>query len=241
MNDELLLFFLSVCVFMLTGIVLYQQFVFRVGTQRKLKEISQKLEEILDKDSGEKAMVFTDNKALMELAAQINRILEDRQKMKAAYRRSQFASKRMLSNISHDIKTPMTVIQGYLEIMRLQASEKNPLLDKAEQKAGEVVELIRQFFSLAKLEAGDTDMDLSPINACEVCREAVLDFYEILTREEVQVQLVIPEDAVYVWGNKEAIQRILTNLISNVVRYGLDGKYMGIFCVWRNNMSVLML
>ena len=234
MNDALLLFFLSVSIFVLLGVIIYQQFTFRVGTQRKLKEISQKLEEILGGDSGEKVMVFTDNQALMDLAAQINRMLENRQKMKADYRRAQLASKRMLSNISHDMKTPMTVIQGYLEIMRLQADPAQALLEKemlnkTEQKAREVVELINQFFTLAKLEAGDTDMEFSRINVCEICRETVLDFYEILTREKVQVQLVIPEEAVYVWGNKEALQRILANLISNVVRYGLDGKYLGLF------------
>ena len=64
-------------------------------------------------------MIFTDNKVLVELAEQINRMLENRQKIKVEYRRSEMASKRMLSNISHDIKTPMTVILGYLEIMRL--------------------------------------------------------------------------------------------------------------------------
>lgn len=234
MNGALLLFFLSVSIFVLFGIIIYQQFTFRISTQRKLKEISQKLEEILDRDSGEKVMVFTDNQVLMDLAAQINRMLEDRQKMKADYRRAQLASKRMLSNISHDLKTPLTVIQGYLEIMHLQADSAQALLekemlDKTEQKAREVVELINQFFTLAKLEAGDTDMEIFQVNACEICRETVLDFYEILTQEKVQVQLAIPEEVVYVWGNKEALQRILANLISNVVRYGLDGKYLGIF------------
>ena len=140
MNSALLLFFLSVCIAVLIGIVIYQQFAFRRGTQRKLKEISQKLEEILDRDSGENVMVFTDNQALMDLAAQINRMLENRRKIRVDYRRFQLASKQMLSNISHDIKTPLTVIQGYLEILRtrrssLQSSEEDEMLEKAD--AGE--------------------------------------------------------------------------------------------------------
>lgn len=87
MNSALLLFFLSVCVAVLIGIVIYQQFAFGSGTQRKLKEISQKLEEILDRDSGENVMVFTDNHVLMDLAAQINRMLENRRKIRVDYRR----------------------------------------------------------------------------------------------------------------------------------------------------------
>ena len=229
MSDATIIFFLSACIAVLICIVLYQQFAFRTGTQIKLKKISQKLEEIQDTDSDENVMVFTDNKVLMDLAAQINRLLENQRKVKVDYRRSEISSKKMLSNISHDIKTPMTVILGYLEIMRLNSSGENEMLLKVEQKAQRVMELINQFFTLAKLEAGDTQITISKIDVCEACRENVLDFYELLTQKEFQVQVDIPEEAVFVRGNKDALQRILFNLISNVVRYGSDGKYMGMF------------
>ena len=229
MSDATIIFFLSACIAVLICIVLYQQFAFRTGTQIKLKKISQKLEEIQDTDSDENVMVFTDNKGLMDLAAQINRLLENQRKVKVDYRRSEISSKKMLSNISHDIKTPMTVILGYLEIMRLNSSGENEMLLKVEQKAQRVMELINQFFTLAKLEAGDTEITISKIDVCEACRENVLDFYELLTQKEFQVDVDIPEEAVFVRGNKDALQRILFNLISNVVRYGSDGKYMGMF------------
>lgn len=229
MSDATIIFFLSACIAVLICIVLYQQFAFRTGTQIKLKKISQKLEEIQDTDSDENVMVFTDNKVLMDLAAQINRLLENQRKVKVDYRRSEISSKKMLSNISHDIKTPMTVILGYLEIIRLNSSGENEMLLKVEQKAQRVMELINQFFTLAKLEAGDTQITISKIDVCEACRENVLDFYELLTQREFQVDVDIPEEAVFVRGNKDALQRILFNLISNVVRYGSDGKYMGMF------------
>lgn len=229
MSDATIIFFLSACIAVLICIVLYQQFAFRTGTQIKLKKISQKLEEIQDTDSDENVMVFTDNKVLMDLAAQINRLLENQRKVKVDYRRSEISSKKMLSNISHDIKTPMTVILGYLEIMRLNSSGENEMLLKVEQKAQRVMELINQFFTLAKLEAGDTEITISKIDVCEACRENVLDFYELLTQKKFQVDVDIPEEAVFVRGNKDALQRILFNLISNVVRYGSDGKYMGMF------------
>ena len=229
MSDATIIFFLSACIVVLICIVLYQQLAFRTGTQIKLKKISQKLEEIQDTDSDENVMVFTDNKVLMDLVAQINRLLENQRKVKVDYRRSEISSKKMLSNISHDIKTPMTVILGYLEIMRLNSSGENEMLLKVEQKAQRVMELINQFFTLAKLEAGDTEIEISKIDVCEACRENVLDFYELLTQKEFQVQVDIPEEAVFVRGNKDALQRILFNLISNVVRYGSDGKYIGMF------------
>ena len=228
MNNEIILFFLCICIAVLICIVVYQQFVFRRGIQKQLKEISQKLEKIQDTDSDENIMMFTDEQALMELLLQINRLLENQRKMKVDYRRSQISAKKMLSNISHDIKTPMTVILGYLEIMRINGDKEDEMLLKVEQKAKRVMELINQFFTLAKLEAGDMELEISRINICEVCRENILDFYELLKQKEFQVEVKIPEEAVFIMGNKEALHRILYNLISNVIRYGLDGRYLGL-------------
>ena len=228
MSEPTIIFFLLICIVILLITVLYQQFAFRTGIQKKIQKISEKLKEITDTNSSERVMVFTENKELMELAAQINRLLENHLKVKADYCRSEIASKKMLSNISHDIKTPMTVILGYLEIMRINGTSTDEMIGKMEQKAENVMELINQFFTLAKLESGDMDIELSRIDVCEVCRESILDFYGILTNKNFQVDIDIPETSVYVHGNKEAIQRILFNLISNVIRYGADGKYLGI-------------
>lgn len=229
MSEQTIIFFLLICIALLIGVILYQQFAFRSGIQTKLRKISGKLKEITDTDSDERVMVFTENKELMELAAQINRLLENHLKVKADYRRAEIASKKMLSNISHDIKTPMTVILGYLEIMRINGKSTDELLGKIEQKAENVMELINQFFTLAKLESGDMAMELSKIDICEICRESILDFYEILTSNDFQVDIDVPELFIYIQGNKDAVQRILFNLVSNVVRYGADEKYLGVF------------
>ena len=93
MNNEIILFFLCICIAVLICIVVYQQFVFRRGIQKQLKEISQKLEKIQDTDSDENIMMFTDEQALMELLVQINRLLENQRKMKVDYRRSQISAK----------------------------------------------------------------------------------------------------------------------------------------------------
>lgn len=228
MSGDAMTFFLCFCILVLMGIIFYQQFMFRTGTQAKLREIHRKLNDIISADSGERVMVFTENKELMELAAQINRLLENHSKVKADYRRSKLSSKRMLSNISHDMKTPMTVVLGYLEIMRLNGASQDGMLEKTEQKAKGVMELINQFFTLAKIEAGDMNLGLSRVDICEVCRESVLDFYEILSGTGFQVNIQLPESPVYVQGNQEALQRILFNLVSNAVRYGAEGKYLGV-------------
>ena len=196
-------------------------------TQKKLKELNQDLTRILADGSDEKVMVFTDDKVLADLADLINRLLEDRRTLKADYRCQENASRKMLSNISHDIKTPLTVILGYLEIMRMDRPDEE-MLKKVEDKAGQVLEMMNQFFTLAKLEAGDTELEAVRIPVNEVCRESILDFYEILSQKGFEVDINVPEEAVYVLGDREALHRILCNLVSNAVRYGGDGNYIGL-------------
>lgn len=228
MSDKTIIFFLAVVVCLLFLVVLYQRFIFGRGIQAKIRRINKKLEEILETGSDEKVMVFTDNPVLMELGGQINRLLIDRQKIRADFKREEISSKKMLANISHDIKTPLTVILGYLEIMRLNHAD-HEMLKKVETKANQVMNLINQFFTLAKLESGDTNINLGKVNINEICRENVLEFYDILLQKDFDVDLFIPETAIFVQGEKEALQRILYNLLSNVIRYGFDGKYLGVF------------
>ena len=171
------------------------------GTQAKLREITNKLSDILEQDTDEQVMVFTDNKTLMDLCGQINLLLLDRQKIKADFRKQEIASKKMLSNISHDIKTPLTVILGYLEIMRLSNYE-DKTLQKVESKAKQVMDLTDQFFTLAKLEAGDKNIEMVKINICELCRENVLGYYELLMQKNFVVDIVIPEQTIFVQGDR---------------------------------------
>ena len=220
-------FFMACVIVILAAVVLYPRFLYRKGIQAKLKEISRKLSDILENDSDEQIMVFTDNKALMELCGQINRLLLDRKKIKSDFIRQEISSKKMLSNISHDIKTPLTVILGHLEIMRLNQAD-NREIRKVEAKAEQVMELINQFFTLAKLEAGDTNLEISKVNISELCRENILGFYDILQGEDFTVEIAIPENDMFIQGEKGAVDRILSNLISNGVRYGSEGKYLGL-------------
>ncbi|MBD5520635.1 MAG: sensor histidine kinase [Lachnospiraceae bacterium] len=224
---SVVIFILIFIIIILLFIVIYQQFVYTKGIQAKLKKISMELSDIVENDSDEKVMVFTDNKTLMNLCGEINRLLLDRQKIKNDFRKQEISSKKMLSNISHDIKTPLTVILGYLEIMRLNHPD-DETLQKVEAKAEQVMELINQFFTLAKLEAGDMNIEVSKINVSALCRESILSFYDILCEKDFTVDISIPEKDIFVYGEKAAIDRILSNLISNAVRYGSDGKYIGL-------------
>lgn len=227
MNNLLLIYLLIILNLIFLTTLIYSM-ISHKATRSIIQNISNKLSQILDRNSDEKMMIFTDDKAMIELITQINHMLEDRQLLNVEYRRGRQSSKQMLSNISHDIKTPLTVILGYLEIMSLNAKENIAMLKKVENKALQVMELINNFFTLSKIEAGDTHIDISRINIKEITKENIIDFYDILTEKNIYVDIDIPQEDIFVYGNIDALNRVFFNLISNAILYGHDGKYLGI-------------
>lgn len=196
--------------------------------EKSVEDISYTLKHIFMYDTNEKVMMFSENRYIIDLMKNINCILDKHQKEKANYKRMEFLSKRMLSNISHDLKTPLTVILGYLEVLILSDFSEKDIVIKINKKTLEVIELINKFFTLSKIESGDIYLDIEKINLSELCKRVIVDFYEILTKKNFVVDIEIPEKDIIVKGNNDAIIRILDNLISNVIKYADDGKYISI-------------
>ena len=203
----------------------------KVVENRDICYIEKKLYQILDNQSDENILLHTSNRRVKLLLIQINRLLEHNQKTVANFHTIERSMRKMLSNISHDLKTPLTVILGYTEIMLndrdINQEKKESLLQTVHVKTLEVLELISIFFELVKLESDDHNLEISKIEIGEICRKIILEYYEILTIKEFEVEIDISEEQMLIWGNTEAIERILNNLLSNAIKYGADGKMVG--------------
>lgn len=175
---------------------------------------------------------ITDDKKIKKLCHDINNLIDKYYKLKLSEAESREAMKKMLSNVSHDLRTPLTVILGYIDQLNhnqsLSIETRNDYMLKLEAKTGEVITLMNEFFTLSKLESGDNNIKLSKINLSEVVREVVLNFYESLEAKSINMDINIPEDDIYCLGNKEALERVLNNLITNSIKYGSDGNVIGI-------------
>lgn len=204
----------------------------KINRSKDLSYIQNKLKTIIKEENEQKLLVVTDDNELKQLLIVINNLLEINQKVFADYRKKEMSMSKMLSNISHDLKTPLTVVLGYIETIKLDENisreEREVLLLKVHNKTLEVIELINKFFDLAKLESGDKEVELTRININEMCRKNILDFYDNLSAKGFEVDIQIPEIPVYALGNLEALDRIMNNLISNAIKYGIDGNYLGL-------------
>ncbi|MCJ8014570.1 sensor histidine kinase [Paenibacillus sp. KQZ6P-2] len=208
------------------------QFLSRKNTIRNLNEINEILANIMKQGSAEKVFLMTDQRTIQLLLVQINRLLDYNQKVAADYTRTKESSRKMLSNMIHDFKTPLTVILVYIEKLKLDENltteQRLEIIDRLHQKMLSFITLMNQFFDLVKIESDDYAIPLNKILINEVCRRNVLEFYGLLQSKGLQVELDIPEQSLYILGNEDALNRILSNLISNSIRYGSDGGVLGL-------------
>ncbi|AMQ72194.1 MULTISPECIES: sensor histidine kinase [Bacillus] len=226
------MFYMLVILFICSAAVNIFLFRSRLNLRTEIKYIRNKLRKVVNEETGERLLLNTEDKYIKSLLIQINRLLDHNQKIKGNYNSIELSMRKMLSNISHDLKTPLTVILGYIEMINndksLTSEKVMSLLKTVNLKTVEVLALINRFFELVKLESGDKKLNSSRIDICEVSRKIILDYYEILISKEFEVVIDIPDDSVFVSGDEDAIERVLNNLITNAIQYGSDGKMVGL-------------
>ncbi|SFF17961.1 His Kinase A (phospho-acceptor) domain-containing protein [Paenibacillus catalpae] len=203
-----------------------------VQLQNEMKNITRTTAEVRSGNLNLRYRLHTNHKALSELGAELNRLVDYFQK---AFERTRFLEeerKRMIANMSHDLRTPLTSLLGYMEALQqdtsLSAEEKEAFLRVAVNKGDDLLALLQDFFELARLETDDSTPDLERINLTELVHEVLIDFYPELTKAGLTPVIEMPDSPLYVRGNKAFLRRIMNNLLSNSLRYGTDGGEIGI-------------
>lgn len=199
---------------------------------QQLTYTHQKLQKILDRETKENIQISTGDQELRQLLVVLNRLLAEKNKVVTTYTQMENSIRTMHTNMSHDLKTPLTVILGLSETLvldqTLSIEERNRLVVKINNKAQNMLDLMNKFFELAKLESGDTDLPLTKTNLNEICKDSILFFYEQISSSGLEVKIDIPETPIFANSNVPALNRILHNLLSNALRYGQDGQVVGI-------------
>lgn len=223
--------FLIIIILLLLVYIIFQELAQR-SRNKIILQIKNQLELKKENDSNEVVMVLTNDKEITEMLISLNKVLETKREDTVKFRRMELSMKRMLANVSHDLKTPLTVISGYMEMLQQQEnislSEQKRIINQVNEKTTEMTELVNKFFDLAKLESGDKDIPLTKVDISEICRKNILLFHDLIDSKGLEVFIGIPEKPVYALGNIEALNRVLSNLISNALKYGAAGNVIGL-------------
>lgn len=185
-------------------------------TDSELKEIITNLEEnrILKKDIS--------SKELEELLITLNSLLRQIRSERVLYEKREKEFQRQIENVSHDLRTPLTAIIGYLKIMDKNSlsREDKENLEVVIRKAMLLKRLISQFYDFSRLTADDYILKAEPIDIARLLRETLVDTYAELGERRLSVNVDIPDRSVQVKGDSNAAERVFLNLFQNVCRYG---------------------
>lgn len=201
--------------------------------ETELSYICKKIECIIKEDERSYLMVPSKNKIIRNSAISINHLLEVYYKKQIEHENFQKTMKHVLANISHDLNTPLTVLKGYTEILDIKLKqnnmeEVNRSSLKVQKQTEEVIRIVKQFFNMAKLESGDTILNIERLDVGKICKEIIIEFYDLLEKNNYSTHINIPESPIYADVSEEAFGRIIKNLIDNAIKYGHDGKYVGV-------------
>ena len=172
---------------------------------------------------GKRLRLTSPDRPVEDLLAQINGLLEDREQETRALREQEESLRRQIANISHDLRTPLTSILGYLQLLeseRLTPQQRRHYLEIVSDRARVLQELITAFYDLSRIEGGEYPLDLQPVDLRRALEPILAGFYEDFERAGFQVTVDLDDRLPPVMADSGAVTRILTNLIGNALKHG---------------------
>ncbi|AQS11830.1 alkaline phosphatase synthesis sensor protein PhoR [Clostridium saccharobutylicum] len=213
-----------------------------VSYYKKLSYICGVLDEILAGNLNQRVRFQNNIKQLGRLSVKLNYVIENFQKVNEKSRLNEESRKKMISNISHDLRTPLTSMLGYMELMlddnttndklfdcnSLNCKQKNEYLEVIYNKGSYLYNLLEEFFEISKLDSNDVKIEIKEVNVSEIIRQNIISFFNEINKLHIEPKINLPEDDVYALGDEKALNRILNNLINNAIKYGVQGTIIGV-------------
>ncbi|WP_195582513.1 sensor histidine kinase [[Ruminococcus] lactaris] len=230
--------------FVMVFILIWQQIQHK-KLVREIDYITSRLDTISVISENGFVLIPTDNDSIKKLSAALNKLLQDFYTKKSQFEQSKQAMAKVLTNISHDIRTPLTVLKGNSEMLSnitntYSASENvHAMAVKIDQKADDLISTINDYFTMSKITSGDFYTKMKKENISRICQDTILDYYDLLEQKQFEVNIQIPDTPIFAYTDNEALQRILKNLIDNAIRHGGDGKYISLRLTTSNGKNII--
>lgn len=192
----------------------------------KTKEINRltlELKKLNSEGKIEKLRLSLPNKNIENLIVEINTLIDDKRKMENIYKERDMELREAIANMSHDLRTPLTSIMGYVYLLnddKLDKEERKEYLKIIEKRSLVLNDLITNFYGLSRIQADQYEIKFEPVNLELVLGEIIAAFYETLDYKFGEPEINIEEGLGPVLGDKQALNRIFTNLIENIIKHG---------------------
>lgn len=211
----------GIAVFAVTFLILQEK------SLRYISRISDAMQHISEGDLNTAVEVEGDDE-FSSMAANLNKMVEDLRDLMDRERESERTKNELITNVAHDLRTPLTSIIGYLELLsegkELPADMQKKYIDIAYVKTKRLEKLIEDLFGFTKLNYGKISMQVGKVDVVKLLSQLLEEFYPNFMDKNLSYELQSNVPAKVITADGNLLARLFDNLINNAIKYGADGK-----------------
>lgn len=214
-----------------------------------IKRVKAQLDGMLDalKDikagNGNRRILSATDELTASIAYEVNDIVSSYEKELSSFRQAEEVNKQLMTSLSHDVRTPLTTLIGYLDAAHkgiVTGKDKDEYVEIARRKAHDLKEYIDVLFDWFKLNSDEFVLSIDPVEAVELTRNILIDWIPIFEDKQIDYSIDIPEQPFRVRLDPDAYMRVLNNLIQNVIVHSHANKIQISLSKQDGNMKILV-
>ena len=192
-----------------------------IRLKSEIRKISGQLKELVSDNSEKMLDISFVDKELERLAGLFNQYNDKQRQIVAGAIKDEDFLKDSVANISHDLRTPLTVILGHLQLIAKTdlTPDQRERLDIVNNKAVRMKELVDTFYEYSLVTTSNEVMKHDKLNILNMLIDLISDCAPLMDKKGITPKIDLPEHSVYIYSDRNAIDRILQNLITNSIRY----------------------
>jgi len=193
--------------------------------KKDVRGIKASLQKIKSIDTNMRLTTSTFDTDVASLANALNEILDQQKVILVENERMNREFRQGITNISHDLRTPLTSASGYIGLIKsdkVAETKKLEYLNIVESRLKSLANLMSELFDYMQMVEGKVEFELEAVDICHLVREEVVSFYDALVQGSFKVAVDIPEQPLQLITNRAQLQRVIQNLIGNVLKHGVE-------------------
>ena len=189
-----------------------------------LAQLREQLSDWMETETNTLLSVSSSDREMRALAADLNRRLRQLRRLRRRYLDGDKELKDAVTNVSHDLRTPLTAIFGYLDLLEREEKSENTAryLLAIRDRAEALKQLTEELFRYSVILSAQEPLELTELWVGGILEESLAAFYAPLTGRGITPEVIIPEEKITRLGNRTALLRVFGNILTNAVKYS-DG------------------
>lgn len=196
--------------------------VYIIRMKRELRNIKQELRATTDKSYNRQISVDLQDKDLIAMTTQLNKNLDYQKQLKLETEKAEKSIRKSVSDIAHDLRTPLTVMKGNLQMLRMEenlSDKGTQYVDACMLKADEMREMADDFFQLSLLESDLEEVELRRVDMTEGLLQFLATQEAVIRTKGMEPEVIFPQKSVFVLADDKLLDRMFGNLLNNVLRH----------------------